>query len=653
MQEIQNILEQWRTNPGNVSEEDKMSLYTEAKKLYYNSGEPLMEDFEFDELEADLGLENKSEVGATSTYTVKHPFIMGSLSKVQIHKNAEGVVDWAKHFSEVCRFIEPNIPLIITPKFDGCSFEIVVKNGKILSVSSRGNSYYGKDYSKHLASQISEMFIKHPKGSFTYRGEVLIGKSTFESKYSEYVNPRSFVSGVLNQDYSEENFEIYEDLYVVIYDIREKVGRTWTDREWTDFTEYIDSRFLPGFYMMGDTTKVCLKDKENLAYIYRTFEMFRNTMCEFALDGIVIKPTVDNRINNLTEGRPKDCVAIKFIPMLEETEVVDIEWKLGKSGEWVPKVITKPVIMDGKSVCRAKANNIGYLLDNKISIGTKLVLSLAGDIIPFIYKVTDTSKFDENKICHPAIGKSYVDGCHLMAQLSEEELAQEKLRNSILTLNIDGIGGAGANVIVEYMKKECAGDEFFGIEPKPFPTNVFMVTPDMMEKALGGKTGSNVRKAYEKLLKELTLKTVIKSFNFKLCGDKVATQIENFFLEKGHDFSSMAHEGYAWCMKPMSEEMMQLERVLEVIGYSIEDFKNEYDAKVSSGEYRNTADLIPVILTGEPNEYKSKGDFLNCNPQYRSTGSWKEVKIVFTNDLNSTTSKMKKAKEKGIEIRLY
>ena len=582
MQEIQNILEQWRTNPDMVSVDDKTALYTAAKSEYYNSGAPLMEDFEFDELEADLGLENKSEVGATATYTVKHPFIMGSLAKVQIHKGADEKVDWQKHFDEVCRFIDPTNPLIITPKFDGCSFEIVVKDGRIISVSSRGNSYYGKDYRKHLASQISDMFIKHPSGSFTYRGEVLINKNVFAKKYSEYVNPRSFVSGVLNQDYTEDNTEIYEDLSVVIYDIREKVGRTWTDREWPDFSEYIDSKYLPGFYILGEKTRTCLKDKENLAYIYRTFEMFRNTMCEFALDGIVIKPTVEHRINNLTEGRPKDCVAIKFIPMLEETEVVDIEWKLGKSGEWVPKVITKPVIMDGKSVCRAKANNIGYLLDNKISIGTKLVLSLAGDIIPFIYKVTDTSKFDENKICHPAIGKSYVDGCHLMAQLSEEELAVEKLKNSITTLNIDGVGGAAVNTIVEYVKNSCKGDEFFDIPEKPMPTNVFQIRPEVMENALGGKTGSNVRKAYEKIMKNLDLKTVIKSFNFKLCGDKVATQIENFFLEKSFDFGSMAHEAYAWCMNPMSNEYRELENVLEVIGYSIEDFKQEYDAKVKA-----------------------------------------------------------------------
>ena len=60
-----------------------------------------------------------------------------------------------------------------------------------------------------------------------------------------------------------------------------------------------------------------------------------------------------------------------------------------------------------------------------------------------------------------------------------------------------------------------------------------------------------------------------------------------------------------------------------------------------------------VILTGEPNNYLTKNDFLKHHPEYEVTGSWKKVQIVFTNDLNSNTGKMKQARAKGIEIRVY
>ena len=60
----------------------------------------------------------------------------------------------------------------------------------------------------------------------------------------------------------------------------------------------------------------------------------------------------------------------------------------------------------------------GYLLSNKISIGTKLIFSLAGDIIPFIYKVTDTTKFDENKINLPSIDlENYYDNGNIILML--------------------------------------------------------------------------------------------------------------------------------------------------------------------------------------------------------------------------------------------
>ena len=78
-----------------MTNKEKLELYYKAKEAYYN-GQEIMTDFEFDTLEKELGLENKSEVGSrhNPSYTIKHPFIMGSLAKVQIHKDKEGNIDW-------------------------------------------------------------------------------------------------------------------------------------------------------------------------------------------------------------------------------------------------------------------------------------------------------------------------------------------------------------------------------------------------------------------------------------------------------------------------------------------------------------------------------------------------------------------------------
>lgn len=627
---------------------DKLELYNKAKEAYYN-GTPIMEDFEFDKLETELGLENKSYIGSkhNPSYTVQHPFIMGSLSKIQIKKNKNSEdINFGLYLDSLKKYVGSN-KLIITPKYDGCSFEVQTsKSGKIKSISTRGDGEFGKDIKEHILDKVENALCKVENKESCYRGEVLIDKNIFAQKYSEFVNPRSFVSGVLNRKFegisTEEKEELKSkcnDLSIVIYDVRIKQNKEWKDVEWTSLV----SDNIPDFYFEN----VKIETAKDFEDIYNKFSKYRET-CKFALDGIVIKPVVTNRINNLTQHRPTDCVAIKFIPILEETEVIDIEWNLGKSGEYTPVVITNPVIMDGKSVTRANANNIGYLISNKISIGTKLVFSLAGDIIPFIYKVTDTSRFNEQNINIPE--NSELNGIHLMAVMSEEEKRAKELKYSILTLNIPGMGESNANTLVDYIVESCKGDEFFDEQPKQIPNNVFMIEAIDFEIGIGGKNGTKISKAYKDIIGNITLDLIIRSCNFKLCGEKVSEQIANKLLGNEYDFTSMASEAYEWCFDDNSKQMIQLNEIFDKLGFSFEFFKQKQQSIATAS---NDEDKIPVILTGEPNNYSTKAEFIKCNPQYRVTTKWKECKIVFTNSLDSNTGKMKQAKAKGIEIRVY
>ena len=629
-----------------------LERYYEAKEAYYN-GEPIMTDLEFDELERSLGLENKSEIGArhNPSYTIKHPFIMGSLSKVQIKENEDGTVNWEDYYNDICSYIKRNYKepyLIMSPKYDGCSFEVVVdKNGKIESISSRGDGEYGKNLYDHLLSHVKtsvDQLYSAIGGAFTCRGEVLIKKSIFESKYSEFVNPRSFVSGVLNRDYTDESSfqEMLNDLSIVIYDIRwPRNDGTFAE---TDFSSFkYDAK--PKFYKEQQ-----ILNPSSFQQYYKLFAEYREK-CEFALDGFVIKPAVEFRTENLTEPRPKDCVAVKFIPMLEETVVEEIIWSTRKTNELIPVIKVKPVIMDGKEVTRASAHNYGYLLDNKISVGTKVILSLAGDIIPFIYKVTDTSGFDINKLCLPHNIETTIDGCHLNKILSKQELTKKRFMNSVSALNIPNMGPAIAERLFDYLNRNDLAEEygdFFTIESKETPDNILLVNPYDIEMGIGGKTGISVKKDFDKIIKSLTLKDIILSLSIEDCGPKIAEQIEKQLLYGNGDFTHLAEKAYKWVFNDNSEERNLILNILIELNMTYDDFKKKFDK-----EAERVSNQIPVILTGEPNNYASKGEFLQCNPQYRLTGSWKEVKIVFTNSLDSNTSKMKKAREKNIEIRLY
>ena len=626
-----------------MTKKEKLELYYRAKEAYYN-GTEIITDFEFDILEKELGLENKSEIGTkhNPSYTVKHPFIMGSISKVQIHKNKEGIIEWKKYFDEAYDFFNNN-KVIITPKFDGCSFEVDVDNNTIDSISSRGDGFWGKDLMNHLSGFIPTEYVKLG-GHYTLRGEVLVKKQIFLNKYAErFTNPRSFVSGVLNRDYEandQEFMEMLNDLSIVIYDYRRFEDGEWVDHEWTELP---NSNVLPNHYCVTN-----LKDEKDFERYYNDMNEYRHNHCEYALDGIVIKPIVSLRENNTTERRPKDCVAIKFIPMLEETEVLNITWNLGKTGEYTPIIWVKPVEMDGRIVQKCSGYNFGYLKEKGVTIGAKVIMSLAGDIIPFLYKVTKENIGGE--ISMPTDHEYYEDDIHLMAILSEDDKRYYKFINSSGALNIPSIGPQTTKEIFNYLhKSDEMTANFFGEELKKAPFNILMVSPEEIYFGAGaGKLGSNAQKAFKNILNNLSLNDIIKSCNFKFCGEKVTEQVVNYLINGDADWSHLATEGYSWVFDTNSEQYKDILEILNYLGKSFDDFKVIHEEATKA-----TSNQIPIIMTGEPNDYKSKGEFLSCHPEYRNTGSWKEVKIVFTNSMESNTGKMKKAREKGIEIRLY
>lgn len=638
-------------------QEENMELYNKAKEAYYN-GEPIMSDQEFDELEESLGLENKGYIGTrhNPSYTVKHIVKMGSLSKVQVKEDKNGIVDWETILSNIRKFIGTGKQLIITPKYDGCSFEVIVdKNGQIKSISSRGDGNWGKDLApqlvekvkgntRNLTKYIIEPYISENINDVMYslRGEVLISKEKFEKYKDKYVNTRSFVAGVLGQDYNATDvnyLSALKDLDIIIYDFK-VYDNTCSDYDWTCLPELIDK---PEFFL----SQLDIANTIELENIYKKFEEFRKN-CKYSLDGFVIKPTFKNRKFNHNDARPKDCVAVKFIPQLQETEVTSITWNLGKTGELIPIINVNPVEMDGKMISKCSGHNYGYLIDNKISKGTKVILSLAGDIIPFLYKVTNTDNFIEVEM--PENYETYEDGCHLMAILDETEKSRRKFINSVCALNIPTLGPANAKEIFEYMAKNNGEtDDFFGESTGKIVDNILFLTPEEVYFGVGGgKTGTNAQKAYKKILDEITLVDIIKTCNFKLCGIKAAEQIEKKFTSQEYDFNHLPSISYAWTNDENSDQYKYIISILNHLGMNFDDFK-----KISIEAQKVKEDQIPVILTGEPNNYSSKGEFLKYNPQYRMTGSWKEVKIVFTNSLESNTGKMKKAREKGIEIRVY
>lgn len=632
-----------------MSREDKLELYNKAKDAYYN-GVEIMSDQEFDKLEKELGLENKSYVGThhQKSYTVKHPYLMGSLSKVQIVKNNNGIVEYDKFADNINSYLKKSKMYGekvwrcgVTPKFDGCSFEVVIDwKGELISVSTRGDGEFGKDikdwfdyeWNKWVDSgQIKaytdsldddqQMFLD----KLVIRGECLINKYVFDSKYSkDFTIPRSFVSGIINSDWENtpEQIERRKDLSWVCYDYRE----TYDNGVILELDYFKDCENLPGEKPNNVYQNVNYIDGKILEGIYNFFDNTRKE-CGYALDGFVIKPAEPFRLQDNTRERQEDCIAVKFLPEIVGAKIIDIEWNVGKTGEYFPTAILEEVILGGKKVNRVSLHNYDWVVKNQCGVGSKVDIVLSGDIIPNVLEV-----YGESSVFNIPYD-SFIEGSesmHLMKTMSRLEINRLKFMNSVNTLKIDGIG-------------EKVGGGLYHIMPED---NIIKLMTDhnlnLIKSVLGEcKSTMNIINSLKERRNKLSLYDVVLSLCFSNCGEKNT----EWFVQKISGLNP-DEKGIPTVVKELSEN----EQVIRMIE---EEYMKPFG--ISYVEQSITEDKIPVIMTGSPKEcgFNTKSDFLSKHPEYVETTKWNECQILFTDDLESNSSKMQKAKKLGITIKRY
>ena len=636
-----------------MTREEKLELYNKAKDAYY-LGEEIMSDQEFDKLEKELGLENASYVGThhQKSYTVKHPYLMGSLSKVQIVKNDQGVVDYDKFADAINTYLRKSKKYgesvwwcDITPKFDGCSFEVVVDwKGNLISVSTRGDGEFGKDiknwfidewYNKWIRQiekyiysldEDQHMFLE----KLVIRGECLINQKTFDSKYSkDFTIPRSFVSGVINTDWENtpEQIERRKDLSWVCYDYREIYSNGVIVE--LDFMD--EGENLPGEKPTQTYRDIKHIDANNLKDIYKFFEDVRHN-CGYALDGFVIKPAEPFRLQDNTRERQEDCVAVKFLPEIVKAEIIDVEWNVGKTGEYFPTAILQEVILGGKKVNRVSLHNYDWMVKNKCGIGSKVDIVLSGDIIPNVLEVYGASSTFNIPTDAFIEDDTQIGGTmHLMKIMTISNMNHFNFINSVNTLKIDGIG-------------EKVGEVLYNAIPED---NIIKLMTDSnlqkIEDILGeSKSTLNIINALKERRNKLSLYDVVLSLCLPNCGEKNT----EWFVKKISGLNPDS-KGVPTVVKDLSEKDAILFMIEEEY---MKPFGISYIKDIAVSE-----DKIPVIMTGSPKEcgFNTKADFLAKHPEYVETSKWNECQILFTDDLDSDSSKMQKAKKLGITIKKY
>jgi DNA ligase (NAD+) len=602
-------------------------IYLQAKESYY-SGEPIMSDDEFDRFEEELianGSTIIETVGAKDRNAkFPHPTPMLSLSKIQIRNDIplSAVTSWMSKFS--------NRTFEVTPKFDGNAANAIYKNGKLVSVLSRGTGSAGREYIDKIKHNLPKTISILEDTEV--RGEICIKHKTFDDKYSAFKNPRNFVAGVLNR---EDNIqETLNDLDFIPVEVRSQVnGKTFYHNlndflcgDWDGFT-------IPFYTYTAENVFV------NTVELYTNYRLNESP---YPLDGFVLKCEESERsIHGENSHDPNWAIAIKFPPKEMVTIIEKIVWHYGKTGELTPIAVMKPVDLDGSTVTRASLYNYGFVKRMKVYPGAQVVIAKSGDIIPQIQRVSIPAP--ESNFIHPTECKCgaelKIEGVHLWCISPTCYLKDYfRLQQGINHLGLDGVGGA--------MIKQIYDAGFISAVEILNPIN-FNKEVLLSKGFKNGKTLDNVFTELDKI-KEISTVKVLLFLGIEGLGRTISKQVAKYLNGEEYSFFGLEKSVIAGFEEGGIKRKMYQDAVDKISCFrTVKHFVAEKILNLQ-GTYE---------LTGSPKTagFSKKEEFIKKAKEmgFSHDGLGKNTTYLITDDYDSPSSKMAKAKKLGVQIITY
>lgn len=313
-----------------------MQHFLEKASAMYYSGHPIISDEEFDAL---AQLYNYDAVGHTVTDGIPHLYRMYSLQKV---------------FS-LDEIATANAKYVRTPKLDGAAVSLQYINGHLAQALTRGDGNLGRDITLKLEELVPHTISALDKVQIT--GEV-VAPDTIP-------NARNFAAGSLNLKDMNEFRSRAQTLQFVAYDIQ------GDHVEFETFTTAMDRLAQEGFSVVThfDATG-------------------------YPTDGEVFRINNYNSFYKMgyTAHHPRGAFALKEQKAGVITELLDVEWQVGKSGVVSPVAILRPVEVGDALVSRATLHNIEYIRSLNLEIGCSVEIIRSGEIIPRIVRRVDIEK---------------------------------------------------------------------------------------------------------------------------------------------------------------------------------------------------------------------------------------------------------------------
>lgn len=359
-----------------------IAILNDASEAYYNTGNPIMTDEQFDARLEDLRQleEETGFVFANSPTQTVGAKVLTELQEVT-HSHPMLSLEKCHTVDELIKFAN-NKELVASIKLDGLTCRLTYENGLLIRAETRGNGYVGSDITEHV-KQFKNVPLKIKKeGTYIIDGEAIITNDDFAeiNKDGEFKNSRNLAAGTLAV--LDTTLVAKRKLKFFGWDIIEGGNNSLKDN--LDEAKELGFDIVPHWFVPNTSNALNPKNLQgNIDYVFDYAED-EGLPC----DGIVFK------FNDIEYGKSlgatshhfKNGIAYKAKDDVYETELIDIDWTVGKSGQITPTAVFKPVDIDGTTVERASVHNISILTSLDLHKGDIIEVKKCNQIIPQIHR---------------------------------------------------------------------------------------------------------------------------------------------------------------------------------------------------------------------------------------------------------------------------
>lgn len=627
----------------------------------YDEGHPIISDEQWDafyftliQMEKELGYVNPNSPTQKVIYSV-----INELQKVK-HNHPMLSLDKTKDLNEIVSFIEGH-DWICMAKMDGLTCSLTYRGGRLVRAETRGDGIIGEDIT-HNAYVIPSIPKTIPvKEECVIDGEVICTYENFKAFENDYSNPRNFAAGSIrlldNKECEKRNLTFVAWDWIKGYEYHD-----WSKIEKSTLGNKLFTLESLGFVVVPWARNAIEygNDLGNCIEIVKQYVKENG----YPIDGLVFKynDCEEYEAAGRTEHHFKGGLALKEYDELYKTELLDIEWSMGRTGVLTPVAIFKDVDIDGATCNRASLHNIGIMKELLGLPYRHQVIRVyrSNMIIPQIYDTKERGGEGGRFRCNVSYIKPPEDCPICGAQLETNnnngvltlicpnDSCEGKLLNRLdhfcgkKSLDIKGLSKATLEKLMNWGWIENIEDIF----------ELHTHRQEWIKKeGFGVKSVDNILAAID-TSKRADLAAFISSLGIPLIGLAVAKELVKVFdtyesfreaVAAGYDFSKLPNFGYEKTQSLLSFDYASADKVRTYLILTNESNKN----MSKSLEGLTFVCTGKIQLAGARTKLK---EIIENNGGKLTDSVSSKTNYLINNSIESTSSKNLKAKSLGIPI---